>query len=377
MEFDFDKEIDVLLRTAAEHTAPHDGGASHLDADELTAFAENALPDKARRAYTLHLADCDRCRKILSDIILIDEEAAPAAVPAAALAPVTEILPWYRRLFFGQNMAYAMGALVVIFAGFLGYSLLRSNNSASVEVSQVSESNRSFSGPNAGEDQSFAPQSANAASNTISTARSVTANSSMGNSNAAALPAGNFNSTATTAAPKPTSNPPSPPVGGGVTTATTDTIAPADQPPPPAKDEEEKSRDVKTLSLAKKEALPAAKEVQTKTENAPMAAQAEQTMGRSVARMKSAGPRNNTQNQVSNGVTLDGNETAAVKRIAGKTFEFKQGVWYDSIFDGRPTKNIRRGTSEYKKLDRNVRSIAESLAGTIVVVSNGKAYRIQ
>jgi hypothetical protein len=100
-------------------------------------------------------------------------------------------------------------------------------------------------------------------------------------------------------------------------------------------------------------------------------------MGRSVARMKSAGPRNNTQNQVSNGVTLDGNETTAVKRIAGKTFEFKQGVWYDSIFDGRPTINIRRGTSEYKKLDRNVRSIAESLAGTIVVVSNGKAYRIQ
>ena len=61
---DFDKEIDAILRKAR-------GGESvilnnsHLDADEISAFAENALPDAARMRFTAHFADCGRCRKIL------------------------------------------------------------------------------------------------------------------------------------------------------------------------------------------------------------------------------------------------------------------------------------------------------------------------
>ena len=69
MEFEFDKEIDVLLRqTARSETvfANTDANSNHLDADEISAFAENALPEKARQNYVLHLADCNRCRKNLS-----------------------------------------------------------------------------------------------------------------------------------------------------------------------------------------------------------------------------------------------------------------------------------------------------------------------
>ncbi len=52
MDFEFDKEIDVLLRQARKGetvfaaTTPQ---TAHLDADEISAFAENALPEKAKQ----------------------------------------------------------------------------------------------------------------------------------------------------------------------------------------------------------------------------------------------------------------------------------------------------------------------------------------
>src|SRR2546423_14006301 len=67
----FDKEINSLLRRrarAAVVARPRGNGAdaplsdAHLDADELSAFVEGALPASARVAAASHLADCDECR---------------------------------------------------------------------------------------------------------------------------------------------------------------------------------------------------------------------------------------------------------------------------------------------------------------------------
>ena len=68
---------------------------------------------------------------------------------------------------------------------------------------------------------------------------------------------------------------------------------------------------------------------------------------------------------------------SGVRTAGGKKFEMKQGAWYDTSYRGQGTKNVRRGTSEYRDLDGGLRSIAESIGGTVVVVWNGKAYRIQ
>jgi hypothetical protein len=66
MELDFDKEIDALLRQTArsEQFAAANGSnaPAHIDADAISAFAENALPEKTRALYMTHLADCGRCR---------------------------------------------------------------------------------------------------------------------------------------------------------------------------------------------------------------------------------------------------------------------------------------------------------------------------
>ena len=65
------------------------------------------------------------------------------------------------------------------------------------------------------------------------------------------------------------------------------------------------------------------------------------------------------------------------RQVSGKTFERKQGVWYDTAFQGHPTINVRRGTEAYRKLDSGLRTIAESLDGTVVIVWGSKAYRFQ
>src|SRR6266478_1868024 len=44
--------------------------SSHLDADEMSAFAEGVLPPAARAQYVSHLADCDQCRKQVSSLAI-------------------------------------------------------------------------------------------------------------------------------------------------------------------------------------------------------------------------------------------------------------------------------------------------------------------
>ena len=73
------------------------------------------------------------------------------------------------------------------------------------------------------------------------------------------------------------------------------------------------------------------------------------------------------------------------RQISGKTFNRIGGVWVDSAYNRSnggnmalpQTKTIRRGSSEYQKLDKQVRIIAESLDGAVIIVWRGGAYRIQ
>jgi len=56
MELEFDKEIDAILRKAREPVSVRavSPGGSHVDADAIAAFVENALPEKAKLQYTAH-----------------------------------------------------------------------------------------------------------------------------------------------------------------------------------------------------------------------------------------------------------------------------------------------------------------------------------
>jgi hypothetical protein len=142
MEVDFDKEIDALLRKARADGPVLVGDGRHMDADEIAAFAENAVPERSRGAYTLHLADCDRCRKILSNLALMNAVAAPSTELPGAITIAEREMPWYRKLFLFPNLAYVMGGLVLIFGGFLAVTVIRQSGLSGAQVASVPTESR-------------------------------------------------------------------------------------------------------------------------------------------------------------------------------------------------------------------------------------------
>jgi hypothetical protein len=75
----------------------------------------------------------------------------------------------------------------------------------------------------------------------------------------------------------------------------------------------------------------------------------------------------------------DKNKSVEAQRsVGGKTFRNVGGIWFDSSYNNSQQQiMIRRGSDDYKRLDSGLRSFAENLGGTVVVVWKGKAYRIQ
>ncbi len=377
MEVDFDKEIDALMRssgggrtiTISEFAAPH------IDADGLSAFAENALPDAARKGYITHLADCDGCRKMLSSLILMNAEAEPVSAVSVIPAVIAETsVPWYKSLFAIQNLAYGMGALVVLFAGIIGYTVFQHTGmSGSADVSQAVETQTGASGPMAEEPETFAANSARAAN----VASPVNANSvpSLNKS----VPGGSAANMASNT------------IGGqDVAIATeqpalvldgVDAAKPAVAAPPPpatvtapapkelrAEDDADRERKDKQSSDLK---------VMRQEEQMPSAGNMPSTQ---------AGPSRNTQrdNRSSerelakkSAIPAYGRAASPSKTVSGKNFSKRDNVWYDSAYSGQATTNVRRNTEDYRKLDSGLRTIAESLDGTVVVVWKSKAYRIQ
>ncbi len=378
MELEFDKEIDAILRK-------EQGGIgvsakdkpNHLDADSIAAFVENALPQKAKLMYVQHFADCDRCRKQLSFAISMNAEADQASALIVSDAVGEPAIPWYQRFFRSQNLAIAMGALVLSFGGLIGYlALQNSDGSRSSDVAMEKSpaasapySTGSATNTSTANSANIAVPSANAASG----AANVIANSNSMASNPVLNQPANFPGRLDSKKESERSDRENVPVDS----ATADTSSPMESSPPPppvtapsagatvSRSETSISKDEESVTAERKatdDRVPA------------------QDGSPKPAAKRSAGPAKtavNTQQQeynTQNSALLGGGTT---QRVSGRTFDNRNGVWYDLAYNGQSTKSYRRGTSEYKKLDGGLRSIADSINGTVVVIWKNKAYRIQ
>jgi hypothetical protein len=105
--------------------------------------------------------------------------------------------------------------------------------------------------------------------------------------------------------------------------------------------------------------------------------------GSNSAKMKAAGPRqvqSQTQNQAGvslDGLPVNGRAVSSLRTAGGKKFEFRNGIWYDTAYTGQGKKDVKRGTDKFLRLDAGLRSIADQIGGTVVVVWNGQAYKIK
>lgn len=382
MELEFDKEIDALMRKgqfAGRGVLVGDTPKAHLDADELAAFAENAMPEKTRALHMAHLADCDRCRKILSSLIMLNAEAEPEK--AAAVVPeIAASVPWYRRLLLFPNLAYVMGGLVLVFGGLLAISVLQtSNREAATSVSQVTDAETGHGPMAASEPDYLAQESTNSPANASA---NVSANSN-------AMSAAPYNSANTAANATGTASNSLARSEREITVGDRpiDVLRDADdakQPvtsaaPPPAMAEAPKGADLAMKPGAKEEDKIKAKDAAENEKNdAMLKAHKLETQPRTQAGgpAKSVpGPSRDMQQNFPN--RADNTYELRSRRVGGKDFQFRNGAWYDNAFRGQATTNVRRGSDDYRKLDSGVRVIAESLSGVVVLVWKDKAYRIQ
>lgn len=396
MELEFDNEIDALLRkeVAGRTITISEFSRLHLDADEIAAFAENAVPAGARRAFVEHFAACDMCRKTLSHAITLNAAAEPAATVAAPDETVTEsAVPWYRRLFLFPNLAYVMGGLVLLFAGFIGLSVLTGTyRSGQSDLSQVG-AERPSTAVSEPEHQNSLANAANSNMQTVvpSIDTAVSSNAAANTmSNAAETDLPSSSSDADERGKNGPAREDEPEMVRNLGDLKANKPQAAAAPPAAKSDAFAKDGVVEQPKMKEKPAAEPA------TERRKEAKLEEQNVGRATATRAPAkipGPSNRTNEErnVSRDRVYDSAlkkstqpapsdskvESYNRKQVGGRSFEFKQGVWYDTTYRGQGTINVRRHTDQYKKLDSGLRNIAESFFGVVVTVWNGKAYRIQ
>jgi hypothetical protein len=388
MEVDFDKEIDAILRKAQRDAPVLVGDVTssrHLDADEISAFAENAMPEKSRALYMAHLADCDRCRKILSNLLIMNSEAAPAKTSPGVIT-IAERAPWYKRLFLFPNLAYVMGSLVLVFSAFLGYSIFQNSGGGDITVSQATENAATKGGPNFQDEPVYPAESGMAANTMSNSAANMTAPNALSSNTNASIAGRAENERGPSAGAKTTEN--SFVLDGVDTTAGANAPAPPPSAMKPSLAEPNVARD-KVVAKEKDEKAAVTSGYDAKTDLPVTGRQMTQLPTPSAQ----SGPmRANNENQYrqlenlprragpdakKSTTTRDEENVGGTRAVGGKTFERKQGVWYDVAYQGRPTINVRRGSTEFNKLDAGLKSIANSLSGTAVIVWGAKAYRIQ
>ena len=376
MEYKFDKEMDTLLRQVARsgQVVSTDAFDSHLDADEISMFAENALPEKARSRATKHLAECNNCRSILSNLILLNEETELETVSSAVEEKTvqTAVVPWYKKLFIFPQIAYAMGALALVFSGAIGFLIYQTaNQSESFEMAKSSPmmANTNASGPNAGD---FEPEFNESASNSMSANIAIDSNSAA-SADSDGTQMANANSFTPNA---PTAKIPSAEKSDlDERKDKEEEASPSENRSKPAlmptSADDRKDRD-KNLSVDG-----SITDDSTMRETAPPPPPSA-TRPPITTRSSSAPKKKSDEEQTK----LAGN-SATRRQIGGKTFNRQNGVWIDSDYQQMGnmqlpmTTTVRRGTNEYNKLDKNIRVIAESLEGPVIIVSKNKAYRIQ
>src|SRR6476660_752835 len=87
MRQETNNEMDLLLRRLGRQQETS-ASSDHLDADELSSYAENVLPAAARTRYTEHLAEFARCRYLVVQLsssagVVVAQETAKVSEPSA------------------------------------------------------------------------------------------------------------------------------------------------------------------------------------------------------------------------------------------------------------------------------------------------------
>jgi hypothetical protein len=386
-------EMDILLRGMAKQansfSESGNGGkqtTAHLDADELNAFAERTLPPLTQARYTSHLVDCSQCRRLI------------AQLSAAAGLPIEEVKSEKARASFWQRLPAflspavlrfavpALGILAVITIGIITFRQQQQRSAELVAQNQEPIASR----PATTTDQK---------------------DQTAGNATQPQIPL--------TPAPVPTAAPEAKSARTREETATVDKVTTADSgsgvssgliakdaPKPSKSDADEaqpafapepaapaappvaraqvpaKTAENKNEALAKeKAATVGVVSPQTRDQRPAAAEDREVSPSRKVAAAGRGGAATNAVRRSETEQAKRADQSEDITEVAGRRFRKQGNTWIDTAYDSsRPAITVVRGTEQYRALvadEPGIRTIAERLAGEVLVVWKGRIYRIR
>jgi hypothetical protein len=395
MKEEADKQMDLMLRRWGSsvnqngvHSENGDAGSTHevhLDADELNAYAENALPATTRARYTDHLADCTRCRKMVSQLnqsagLVFNEETSPQP-------GVGGLGNFISSFFSPMVLKYAIPALGIVLVAALGLTLLREK--AGRELTETRSTRQDVAEkkqPAVSEPTTPETESGVVASRSGETKydAQVKAGEKRAEENKK-LEAGEVDAAKVVGA------------GKSAETEATDRIAEV-QPAPVVNSEPPRARE----AGAEKKTAPAESVDDARRGQAVAAAPASVTVeqqkelakardneesGRRMSDLAAADSK--SKNEVARkratpgvmgGIARADKDEVETKSVGGHQFERRGALWVDVTYDSRATVNVTRGSDQYRALvadEPAIKTIADQLDGEVIVMWKNRAYRIR
>ncbi len=414
------------MRRFATRNVGANGGGSHLDADELNAFAEGVLPAAARARYISHLAECDHCRRQVADLSI----ASGAVARAEQKVVEPDRVGLWGRLFALPMLRYAaIAAALVVVAGVTFVALRQrsqsteslmvkneGDQSATYATTPLADSNNSVAQP------SISPSTAPAANDYLepgkvpapAVAQPTASQSSAGVLDRQETLRSADNTTAPAGPMKEAAKLPEVATKAGEESRVAKAMPYS--PPPPG--EKQALSQVQTQSSGGYAASPGGPRQQQnqnqnqnfvlQPENKPVVRsdrerdavkdarlddrdrKSEQAIlaGRASDEKSKGGPSRNMDNVANNRASnearrnepaktdgADSEDKSETRSAGGHKFKRQGNAWVDQKFKSSMSlKTVARGSDEFSSLDSGLRSIAQQIGGEVIVVWKGKAY---
>ena len=404
-------EMDLLLRSLARRQRDRSlitdslledqTDSPHLDADELSAYAERTLPAATRARYTMHLADCAQCRKIVAELAPVVAASVPERAGEREAGAFWQTM---RQVFSWPVLRFAVPALSLVAFAVVGLVVFRDwsarfvANAPTQAPAITQDQPAPTSSPEAGAQKSetFAYDSTarpEAEHQAKTTQQAPTDADRTEVATAAEAPVVNLSKDASDAKPTPPAAPP--------TYAPEPAGAPAPKPQEQVAEVRETTIQSQAASRAaeRRDQQPATDSLQTYGERAKEEEKARAKVGGVVkAEDKQAeGDTSATANAPAQNRTAKlhtlrpgrgegagkkaDDEAAEARSVAGRRFLRQGGMWVDKAYkSGISLTHVARGSEQYRALiadEPAIRTIAEQLQGEVILIWKGRGYRIR
>lgn len=378
-------EIDLLLRKLAKSGGAESFGeaqvSQHLDADELNAYAEDALPSAARSRYTKHLIECSSCRGMVTRLALSTGRGLADAPTQLQHRTLRDVL---RSLFSAGVIRYAGPVLATLLVLVIGIVVLRLQQRESDYTAKRQAPESLTATPQQGDSASNELENQQEELRATSPPQQTKTLQQEENSQRAA----DKNEQSSLADTAPTGStvtiPKEQPESGADVAQPTfapDPKPAAVTPPPPAPTSE--GQGVRSQTVEEGQAAARDRDDFRKRDGVVTGAEQNRPAKRSERQLPLAGrmARAPAKNETAEKEKKQTYSSGEVRVVAGRQFRREGSDWVDTDYtEGRAAVLVRRGSEQYRALvadEPAIKQIAEELNGTVIALWKGRVYKLQ